>query len=84
MRPILVNSRPGSGGRVILDAAIARAAGRDAGNRSMRDGGRSAWNEDDWAAACETFDRLMALAGEPAPLRRPARAPRAVSRRKAA
>lgn len=84
MRPILVNSRPGSGGRVVVDAAIARAAGWDAGDRSMRAAGRSAWNEDDWNAACETFDRLMALAGEPAPLRLRSRASRAAPRRKAA
>jgi hypothetical protein len=78
MRPILVNSRSNSAGRVVVDAAIARAAGRDAGNRAMRAAGRSTWNEDDWAAACETFDRLIALAGEPAPVRRIA------TRRKAA
>lgn len=84
MRPILVNSRPGSGGRVVVDMAIARAAGRDAGNLSMREGGRTAWNEDDWAAACETFDRLMALAGEPHPIRRTVRASRQTARRKAA
>jgi hypothetical protein len=69
---------------MVVDVAIARAAGRDEGNRSMRAAGRSAWNEDDWNAACETFDRLMALAGEPAPLRLRSRAPRAVPRRKAA
>ena len=29
---------------------IASAAGRDAGNRSMRAAGRTAWNADDWNA----------------------------------
>jgi hypothetical protein len=37
---------------------LAMAAGRDAANRQMRAAGRSAWNEDDCALACATFDRL--------------------------
>jgi len=82
-----INDRnPRMTGRVAVDAAIARAAGRDAGNRSMRAADRSAWNEDDWAAACDTFDRLMRLAGEAPPILRPASARRTVAppRRKAA
>ena len=41
--------------------AIAHAAGWDAGNRAMRAAGRTAWNEDDWDAACEVFNRLMRI-----------------------
>jgi hypothetical protein len=37
---------------------LARAAASDAGNRSMRVGGRTAWSEDDYSAACEEFNRL--------------------------
>lgn len=84
MRPILVNSRPQIGGRIAVDAKIAHAAGWDAADRSMRAAGRTAWNEDDWNAACETFDRLMALAGEPAPFRLRSQAARRSARRKAA
>jgi hypothetical protein len=45
-----------------MTPAIARAAGQDAGNRSMRAAGRASWNEDDWNAAVETMTRLMELA----------------------
>ena len=41
--------------------AIAHAAGWDAGNRAMRAAGRTAWNEDDWNAACAVCDRLMRI-----------------------
>lgn len=44
-----------------LTPEIARAAGWDAGNRSMRAAGRTRWNEDDWNAACEVTNRLMAM-----------------------
>ena len=37
---------------------LAMAASRDAGNRSMRAAGRTAWNEDDWNVAVATFERL--------------------------
>jgi hypothetical protein len=37
---------------------LAMAAGRDAGNRSMRRAGREQWNEDDWNRAAETFAGL--------------------------
>lgn len=37
---------------------LAMAAGHDAGNRSMREGGRTVWAVKDWNAACETFERL--------------------------
>jgi hypothetical protein len=86
VQSVATNPTPRPNGRIAVDAAIARAAGRDAGNRSMRAAGRSAWNEDDWSAACDMFDRLMRLAGEAPPVLRPVRARRAVAapRRKAA
>lgn len=40
---------------------IAMAAGRDAGNRSMKAAGRTKWNKKDWSAACAETERLMAL-----------------------
>lgn len=39
------------------------AAARDAGNRSMRNAGRTVWNADDWAAACRVSERLHRIAG---------------------
>lgn len=42
---------------------IANAAGRDAGNRSMRRAGRSAWNEDDWNAAHDVARSVLAAMG---------------------
>lgn len=42
-----------------LTTALAYAAMFDAGNRSMRSGGRTAWNEDDRDAAAAEFDRLL-------------------------
>jgi len=38
--------------------AIAMAAGRDAGNRSARRAGRTAWNEHDYCAAIACFAKL--------------------------
>lgn len=37
---------------------LAMAAGHDAGNRSMREGGRTKWAVKDWNEACKTFERL--------------------------
>lgn len=37
---------------------IAMAAGRDAGNKSMRKGGRDHWSQEDWDAAERTFKVL--------------------------
>jgi len=48
---------------VTLTLDIARAAGADAGNRSMRAAGRSAWSEDDLNAAGERTMRLAVLGG---------------------
>ena len=38
--------------------ALAMAAARDAGNRSMRAAGRTVWAMNDLQAASEVFDRL--------------------------
>ena len=42
-----------------LTKELAYAAGRDAGNRSMRAGNRVVWNEDDYNAASEVTNRLL-------------------------
>ncbi|MFN8926097.1 MAG: hypothetical protein ACK5WM_11160 [Rhodospirillales bacterium] len=42
-----------------MTVRIARAAGWDAGNRSMTVAGRAAWNEEDWNVACEVFETMM-------------------------
>jgi hypothetical protein len=39
--------------------AIAMAAGRDAGNRSMRAAGCTAWSEEDYAVAAAVVARLL-------------------------
>ncbi len=44
-----------------LTPAIIRTAATDAGNRSMRKGNRTAWNEDDYDAACAEFERLSQM-----------------------
>lgn len=43
---------------------IAFAAGRDAANRQMKAAGRTKWNRDDSALACETNARLMLKYGD--------------------
>jgi hypothetical protein len=43
---------------ITMTYELAMAAGRDAGNRSMRKAGRSAWSEEDRDAAYEEFERL--------------------------
>jgi hypothetical protein len=40
--------------------SLIRASAWDAGNASMRAGHRQAWNEDDYNASVDTFDRLLA------------------------
>lgn len=42
--------------RMPMTHAIARAVATDAGNRSMRAGGRRAWSEADYNAAVEVFN----------------------------
>jgi len=44
--------------RRVINNELARAAAQDVGNRSMRAGGRAAWNREDWLAACREFNRL--------------------------
>lgn len=48
-----------------IDGSISYAAGLDAGNRSMRAGGRSVWNADDYDAAAAVATRLLVLAMHP-------------------
>ncbi len=68
----------------VVDRRIARAAGWDAGNRSMRDSGRTAWNEDDWDAACDVYDRLMRLTESPQPKQAQVNVPAKTRARRAA
>jgi hypothetical protein len=42
---------------------LANAVGQDAGNRSMRRAGRTAWSEQDWHIAADTTRRALAAAG---------------------
>jgi hypothetical protein len=45
-----------------MTLANARAAGRDAGDRSMRKAGRKAWSWDDWNEAARVTSALLAAA----------------------
>lgn len=48
------------GGGIRLTPGLAYAAGRDAGNRSMRKKWpATAWDDEDHAIACETTNRLL-------------------------
>jgi|HubBroStandDraft_1064217.scaffolds.fasta_scaffold335389_3 hypothetical protein len=49
---------------MIITYEVAMAAGRDAGNRRMREGGRTAWNQQDYDHSWDTFNRLYPLAGQ--------------------
>ena len=40
---------------------LAQAVGADAGDRSMRHAGRTAWSEDDYNAAVEAFNSAYPL-----------------------
>lgn len=53
--------------REAVTREIARAAGWDAGNRSMRSAGRTAWNATDYAAAVAECQRLWPGDGEEVP-----------------
>lgn len=44
--------------RQTITRALAMAIAVDAGNRSMRDAGRTVWAPADYDVACETFARL--------------------------
>jgi hypothetical protein len=46
-----------------LTPAIARAAGRDAGNKSMHSAGRRAWGAEDFDVAADTYERLARIGG---------------------
>ena len=46
-----------------LTPKIAHAVGWDAGNRHMREAGRTVWNEDDYNVAARTTNQLAALGG---------------------
>ena len=56
--------KPGYSDRIMmtLDLRLARAAGRDAGDRAMRAAGRDAWDASDWDIAAETTSRLLQAA----------------------
>lgn len=45
-----------------LTKTMIYAAARDAGNRSMRKGGRTVWAVCDYNAACAEFARLSGIA----------------------
>lgn len=47
-----------------MTKALARAIGQDAGNRSMRKAGRTAWSADDYNAACEAMQNALTLIAE--------------------
>jgi hypothetical protein len=44
---------------ITITYQLAMAAGRDAGNRSAKAAGRTAWNEDDFNTAAEVTTRLL-------------------------
>lgn len=44
---------------ITLTPSLAYASGQDAGNASMRKAGRTRWNEDDHAVACDVTNRLL-------------------------
>lgn len=44
-----------------LTEEISRSIAQDAGNRSMRDAGRTAWSREDFNAAVAEFARLETL-----------------------
>jgi hypothetical protein len=45
--------------RLTMTLELARAAGQDAANASMRDAGRTSWSEEDYNVAVATMNRLM-------------------------
>ena len=47
-----------------LTKDIIYAAGRDAGNRSMKAAGRKSWNAEDWNAAADEYARLTELCAD--------------------
>ena len=51
-----------------MDADLARAAGRDAGNQSMKRAGRKAWSHKDHAEAVRVYNELWPEEAEKAAL----------------
>lgn len=49
---------------IALTRELARAAAHDAGNRHMREAGRTAWNAEDYEVACDEFERLWPESAE--------------------
>lgn len=43
----------------MMDRQLANAIATDAGNASMRKGHRTVWNEDDYNACVEAFNRCL-------------------------
>lgn len=43
---------------LIMTPSLAWSAATDAGDRSMRAAGRTAWDEEDWDVAAEQFAKL--------------------------
>ena len=46
--------------KIKLTYELAQAAGWDAGNASMRRGGRTKWSQEDWDEAAKVSSRLFA------------------------
>ena len=42
---------------------LSQAAGHDAGERSRRNAGRDAWNDEDWNAACDAQHGFLVMRG---------------------
>lgn len=47
--------------KIKMDRKVAYAAATDAGNRNMAKGGRTKWNQKDYATAVDTWTKLMGL-----------------------
>jgi len=45
--------------RPVMDRELANAIALDAGNRSMREGKRTAWSVDDYNAAVQAFNECL-------------------------
>jgi hypothetical protein len=56
---VAAEARPRGSGRPVLTDDMARIAGQDAGDRSMRGAGRTTWSKEDYGAAAAEYNRLM-------------------------
>jgi hypothetical protein len=45
--------------KMVMDYDLAMAIGRDAGNRSMRKAGRTAWSREDYNASVDAFEACL-------------------------